>query len=84
MKAIELNKKEYENTAKKLKRYYNYLQDIPKRIQMSERSEYRYNIMMNFFKEKKDFWIFVKDFVCDISVWDICTFTLKVIWKIFE
>lgn len=84
MKGIELNKREYEKTAKKLKRYYNYLQDIPKRIQITERNEYRYNIMMNFFKEKKKFWIFVKDFISDISLWDICTFSIKIVWKIFE
>jgi hypothetical protein len=57
---------------------------LPKKLQISERNEYRYNVMINFFKEKKDFWIFIKDFFSEISFTDIFSFTIKIIWKIFE
>jgi hypothetical protein len=55
MKEIDLYKKQYNRTSKKLKKYYNFLEDLPKKLQISERNEYRYNVMINFFKEKKDF-----------------------------
>ena len=40
---------------KKLRRYYNFLKDLPKRVQITERYEYRYNVMTNFLKKKEDF-----------------------------
>lgn len=84
MKEIELYKVLYLKTAKKLRRYYNYLLDVPKKLNYTERFEYRYNLIVNFWKEKKDLWIFIKDLFYQLSIWDILTFIAKIIWKLFE
>lgn len=84
IKEIELYKILYRKTANKLKRYYNYLKDVPKRLDNIEKNEYRYNIIVNFYKERKDFWIFIKDVFYEISLWDCLTFIVKIIWKLFE
>jgi hypothetical protein len=84
MKEIELYKILYSKTAVRLKKYNNYLENIHRKVNITEKSEYRYNLIINFFKEKKDFWIFIKDFFSELSLTDLLAFTAKIIWKIFE
>lgn len=84
MAEIDFYKKKYDNTAVKLKRYNNYLQELSRKFKVDERSEYRYNVIINFFKEKKDLWIFIKDFFSEMSLLDFFSVTVKILSKIFE
>jgi len=54
MKEIELWKALYLKNVKKLKKYCNYLNDLPKRVSAVAKAEDRYNIMMNFYNERKN------------------------------
>jgi len=54
VKEMDKLKKIYEKRAIKLRRYENYLRDLSKRPQVDERNEYRYNILVNLVKERKD------------------------------
>lgn len=84
IKEIDKLKKIYANRVVKLKRYENYLKDLSKRPQVDERNEYRYNILVNLVKERKDLWIFIKDFFSEISLSDLFSVSIKVLSRIFE
>ena len=77
-------KKIYEKRAIKLRRYDNYLKNVSKKPQIEDHNEYRYNILVNLVKERKDLWIFIRDFFSEISWSDLFSVSIKVLSRIFE
>jgi hypothetical protein len=75
--------KNYINTYKqlsiKLKKMTKYIENINQNITLHNRTEYRYNLIKKFWKEKQDFWIFIKDFIEDINWTEILNLIIWII-----
>lgn len=74
----------YKNLSIKLKKISKYIENINRYIELNAVTEYRYNLIINFWKEKKNFWIFIKDFVDDINWIEILNLIIWIIKKIFN
>jgi len=71
------------NYVRLLKKYGEYIKNINKKISRSELIEYKCNLLVNFIKEKKDFFILIKDFSEKIDLIELLLILIKLITKIW-
>lgn len=71
------------NIVNDLKKYIKYIKNLNKEIPKSEIIEYKSNLLINFWKEKKNLLIFIKDFNEQLDILELLAILIKLIMKIW-
>lgn len=67
-----------------IEKYEKYLLNMIKELDLKDIVEYRYNLILIFFKEKINFWILIRDFFDGFYIVEIFSLILKILFKLFE
>jgi hypothetical protein len=82
-KMLKLISTEHNYLVDALRRHGRYIKNLNTKIQKSEIIEYKCNLLLNYWKEQKNFWILILDFFQKIDLIEFLTILINLLVKIW-